>query len=271
MMRAMAVPNDAFACADDSATETFQLEGGVNFRDLGGHVTTDGRRVRRGVLFRSGAFDRLTERDVAALRAGGVVHVIDFRDPGEVVERPDARIPGAHTDVVPANPTGVSGGANLHQVIAQVEQGGDPAAFMDGLYRKLPFENPAYRHLFACIQKLEAGALVFHCMVGKDRTGVAAALVLLALGVPRAAVVEDYLKTGPALARFRELALAELAVEAEPSSLESLKVLMASKAEFIDAALDEIDTRFGDIWRFLEVEFGLTAERLAALRAKFLE
>ncbi len=245
------------------------LEGGINFRDLGGIFSADGRRVRARRLFRSGEMGRLTAADVARLREWDVRRVIDFRDPGEVLGRPNVALPGIRYEVMPANPE-AGGGADLRQLAESSIAGGDPVAFMRRLYARLPFENPAYRHLMASLRQQRAGALVFHCMAGKDRTGVASAIVLSALGVGREAILADYLRTGEMLAAFTAEELLSLEKEVPAVALPGMRVLLSVREEFLEAMFAAIEERFGSLEAYLEHEFGLNAEQREQLRENYL-
>jgi protein-tyrosine phosphatase len=245
------------------------LEGGVNFRDLGGLPAAGGRRVRPGLLFRSGSLAHLTPADRDRLAAARLTRVLDFRDADEAAREPGALWAGARYENIPANPVGRGVSATIDRFNSAFLAGLDPRKFMRDLYRELPLENRAYRRLMAVIQKTDA-ATVFHCAVGKDRTGVAAAAVLLALGADRATVIADYTRTEQTLAPHRERAQTALAGELDGLAMEHMRVLMAAREEFIAVALDSIESRGGaDAW--LAAEFGLDAPARAALQAKYLE
>lgn len=270
------MPDEVFQPAADrpvSSADTgacsLLLEGGINFRDLGGIVSADGRKVRERRLFRSGEMSRLTAGDVARLREWDVRRVIDFRDPGEVLGRPNVALPGIRYEVMPANPE-AGGGADLRRMAEAAVAGGDPHAFMRELYARLPFENPAYRHLLASLRRQEKGALVFHCMAGKDRTGVAGAIVLGALGVEREAIMEDYLRTGEMLAAFTAKELLALAKEVPETSLPGMRVLLSVKEEFLNAMFAAIEERFGTWGAYLSHEFGLEGKSLEQLQESYL-
>lgn len=180
------------------------LDGGINFRDLGGNGVVGGRRIKRGLLFRSGSLNCLTENDCTFLAGVPVRSVLDYRDADEVQDKPDILWRGADYHHVPANPLSSGVNANLEKLTSQTLAGFDAQAFMQELYRRLPFGNPAYKRLTQLLLTPDSGAIVQHCAVGKDCTGVGAALVLFALGADEATVVEDYLLTETTLATFRE-------------------------------------------------------------------
>jgi protein-tyrosine phosphatase len=245
------------------------FEGARNLRDLGGYPADDGRRVRWGVLYRSGALSGLAAAGWEALRARGVRAVCDLRT---VREREADPFPHAGEDGLAYRAGDCRASfAELGETIRSGFPTGEAArAGMIAGYRELPFEMaPAYRPLFACLKAGET-PLVFNCVAGKDRAGGAAALILTALGVPRETVVEDYLLTnqvydveatlrGPRegrLARYPEAVGAAIA--------------RADRA-YLEAALEAVDARCGGIEGFLESVLDVGAGDLRRIRDRLLE
>lgn len=248
------------------------LQGGINFRDLGGLAGLDGRKVRPGLLFRAGALDRLTAGDCAYLSQMTLGHIIDYRDPEEVSARPDVLWHGVQYDNVPANPLTDDVNANFSKLSDEMLAAFDAVDFMSRLYSQLPFGNQAFRHLTQVMLQPGTGALVQHCAVGKDRTGIGSALVLLALGADRQTVIEDYLLTETTLAPFRDEIMTQLAVQLNDSrGIDSLNYVMSAREDFIGTALNAIDQRYGSTNRWLEQEFGLTPEKRLQVQNKYLE
>ncbi|WJV62643.1 tyrosine-protein phosphatase [Pectobacteriaceae bacterium CE70] len=246
------------------------LKGGINFRDLGGNRTADGRYIRHGKLFRSGSLDLLSESDCTHLAGVPVAHVIDYRDPDEAALRPDILWSGATYHPAPANPI-------CHQVTANLESLGqetlaafDSRGFMLELYRHLPFDNPAYHHLVKLLQQPEEGALVQHCAVGKDRTGIGSALVLFALGADEQTVLEDYLLTETTLMPFRQQLLEELSQTMNEEALKQFSFVLSTQEEFLATALNAIRVRHGSIDSWLEQDYGLDQQAREVLQDKYL-
>lgn len=171
------------------------LQGGINFRDLGGQRAADGRTVRSGKLLRSGALNRLTADDLNHLATLPLSRVLDYRDPGEVQRTPDKLSPLTHYLNAPANPPLGDANAKVTELNAATLNALNGEQFMLQLYRQLPFNNPAYRQLAAWLTTPFEGALLQHCAVGKDRTGVGCALTLFAVGCDSETVMEEYLLT----------------------------------------------------------------------------
>lgn len=246
------------------------LDGGFNLRDMGGYATADGRSVRRGLLFRSGVMSMLTEADEAHLAGLGFATVCDLRRPGERRRDPTRWCEPAGVlywsrDYEEA--TGVLG-ALLGGEVADAAQ---MRTKMLDLYREMLVDHaPSYRFLF---ERLAGGhvPLLFNCSAGKDRTGVAAALILSVLGVPRDTIVEDYLLTN-SYADFSRLIGAgrggsDTFAAVDP---EVVRPLLAADADYLATAFDSLDRDHGGIDAYL-ASIGVDAPAKARLRELLLD
>lgn len=255
-----------------TAERVLPLQGGRNFRDLGGYVTADGRRVKWGRIYRSGSMAELTLTDYDYLSNLGIRVVCDLRTPGERHAEPNKWQEIAKVGYWTRDYETSFG--ELRKVMAS----GLPTAqqakeAMIAGYRELPFEQaPAYRELF---KRLAAGEipLAFNCSAGKDRAGTAAALILTALGVMRETVVEDYAlsdkvvdfrSTYAAKENGRRSLLAKL-----PPDI--VTAILASDPDYIRAALAAIEARHGSVERYLQDELDVSARDLDTLRKQLLE
>lgn len=242
------------------------LEGGRNFRDLGGYATRDGRRVRWGRLYRSGSMAALTEAAYARLAELGVRVICDLRTTSEREIQPVdwRRVPGLSYW---ARDYELSFG-DLRALLASELPAADQArAAMVTAYRELPFEQaPAYGELF---RRLAGGEtpLVFNCSAGKDRTGIAAALVLSALGVPEETIVEDYLLTNLAFDRTTSATYARMTHIAP----EVRDAILGVEQTYIRAAFAAIEEAHGSMEGYLEARLGVTEDALGRLQAQLLE
>ena len=171
------------------------LEGAVNFRDLGGYRTDEGRRTRWRVLFRADGLSELTEPDLAVLREIGIRTVVDLRS-GEEVEQSRFDVE-AHPVTFHHFP--------FIETLPDAEEFARTPGFLPAKYVQMLEEaapqivggaDRAGRTRTPC-------PAVFHCTAGKDRTGLLSALVLSLLGVPEETVVADYALSGAAMARLR--------------------------------------------------------------------
>lgn len=156
------------------------LQQGSNFRDVGGYATRDGRTVRWGKAFRSGAMPMLTEADYALVRQLAVDSVVDLRSLDEREVAPD----------MIDDRTGalfISNDYSMKPLMAKISEGDGENAYR-GIEKTLA---PQYRSLFRRLIADE-GAVVYHCSAGQDRTGIATALLYDTLGVDRETILKDY-------------------------------------------------------------------------------
>jgi len=170
------------------------LEGAVNFRDLGGYATTDGRRTKWRVLFRADGLSELTTADLAKVASLGIHTVVDLRSGYEVEQ--------SRFDV-DAHPVDFHHFPFIDQ-LPDVESWERAPGLLGAQYREML--DDAVPQITAALEVLAtASALpaVFHCTAGKDRTGLLSAIVLSLLGVPQDTVVADYALSGEAMERLR--------------------------------------------------------------------
>ncbi len=239
------------------------LEGGSNFRDLGGYRTEEGRTVRRNAVFRSAHLGGLTDTDRAALARLGVRTIVDLRGVSEAAETPHlvegvgCRIVGAHIE------------PRLNEKLrAAIDQGtATPFLAMQFLtdhYRDYPRRcAPGFRTLFATLGDGKHRPLVFHCTAGKDRTGFASALLLTLLGVPWETVLEDYLHTNVVwtghIGRYPEL------------DIDTRAAIIEARTPYLEAAFEVVRSDFGSPEQFAEKALGLDKAARERLRADLLE
>jgi protein-tyrosine phosphatase len=237
------------------------LQGVTNFRDLGGYPGHGGRPVRWRRLFRSDHLGGLTEADKTVLARLGLAKAIDFRGQSERAAV-QYQLPGVTQHSLAIEPTVVQ---RMQDLVA-AGHGLTPAraaALMTDLYRAL-VNDQAHRFAELFDHLLQADApVVFHCTAGKDRTGFAAALILLALGVPRDVVLQDYLLTNRV---FKQPAAAQGGLSAEV-----LAVLWQVQPGFLNAALHAVDTEHGGVERYLQLRLGLGPAALQALAERYLQ
>lgn len=254
------------------------LEGAVNFRELGGYPVADGRRVKYGLLYRGGNLDALqSPADRAVLESWHLAEILDLRSEGECSKHPDPQVVGARYQRVCA--MRMADGTEMDFSSSGIERlAAEKAAFEKAaghpvhdydwfsvLYRQMPFANPAYQELFSLLEQ-RRGPLLFHCTCGKDRTGIAAMLILLALGASRETAIADYLLTNTYRRAIIEASLAGKTPEERRLLLSVEGVDEAMGA----GAIDEILVRYPSYEAYFAAEFGLDANRLAALRDAYL-
>ncbi len=238
-------------------TRLLSVEGTYNLRDLGG-FRADGGRTRDGALFRSDALSRLGDRGREQLTELGVVRVIDLRDDLERGRLPDA-LP--ETSRLVAHPI-------FPDAAAHVTRRLDVFALTELIYLD---HGDTLAAAVAMLAEPGAGVTLFHCTAGKDRTGAVAALALLAVGVDREEVMDDYAESERYLrGEWYETQLELLRSYGLEITPEVEQLVGGTPVAAIDRALALVERRHGSIRDYL-VENGLPGDAIERLHAMLVE
>ncbi|MBB4662760.1 tyrosine-protein phosphatase [Conexibacter arvalis] len=252
-----------------------------NLRDAGGLETVDGGRVRTGLLYRSGQLDRLDDGALERFAALGVATVVDLRTTAERTAGPDrlpdgvgllvANVLGDHDHAVPAQlPRLIRSPADVERAVRD----GVVQRLFEQTYREfvtLPSAREAYALLFRSIADAgdDAGPLLYHCTAGKDRTGWASASLLMLLGVPDEAILDDFMLSDElALRAFRPLIDAFAAGGGDP---DALRPILGVQPGYLRAGVDHLRAVHGTIEGWFADGLGLGADVQARLRERLLE
>ncbi|UDF05662.1 tyrosine-protein phosphatase [Asticcacaulis sp. AND118] len=259
--------------AAEAPSRLIAIEGSNNFRDLGGYKTADGRELKWGVLYRSAAMHRITPKGFEQLRARGIKTNIDFRATQERRAAPavwpaDMKV-AVYTQDYDLDMTPFMAFFQKGNVTAE-----ETRHMMAGFYRQAPFSfADQYKRMLRLIIDGET-PMVYNCSAGKDRTGVATALILTLVGVPRATVTEDYLLSN----RYYTPDVPKAGEQEDPQTAafrrlppDVLQALMGVDASYLDAAFAAIETREGGWDRYVREDLGLTAGDVEALKARLLK
>jgi len=233
-----------------------QIEIAYNVRHIGGYQAARG--VTNHNIVRSAGLQRLTERGLGALADAGITTIVDLRS---TVERTEQGAPDSAR----------FGIRNVHNPIWEADA--SPAGLGDAfdgyapIYRAmLDSGASAYRRLFETIVESPEGVL-FHCAAGKDRTGVAAALLLELAGVADADIIDDYALSASLLApMFAEFAprMAERGIDAAKA-----RRLMASDPEDITDTLAHLRDRHGNAEGYMR-SIGMSPGAIEDLNARLV-
>jgi len=230
----------------------------LNVRDLGGLTTVDGRRVQRGALIRSDQLCRLDDGGRDALLAHGVRTVIDLRTPAEAEKDPDPLLHEHGVDhvLVPQqdgqlwqDPEWIARTRAERDAMALDRRGEHIAAMARAVANAAP------------------GGVLIHCLAGKDRTGIAVAILLSLAGVDDAQIAEDYALSEAALASERAAALA---AATGPEARERIERSYDSRAETMLATLAHLRARHGGAEAYL-ARAGLSAADMQRIRERLLD
>jgi protein-tyrosine phosphatase len=270
------------------AERVLPLENGSNFRDVGGYETAEGKHVRWGLIYRTGAMPKLTDRDYDYLESLGIRVLCDLRSSEERELSPtqwqqiSPRVRYVSTDY-PASDIF----QGLTAAISSPSTPSDAATVpRKNLYRDWPTSlAPQYKEIFSSLLAGEA-PLAFNCSAGQDRTGVATALVLTALGVPRETILEDYhlstIHRRPQFERsdvdYEKLAdtniVAQFYLESSKRGVDYSKPRplydAAGRARLLDT-FEEIERRWGSVDRYLSEVLDVDQKDIDRLRSLYLE
>ena len=276
--------------ADQPVTKEAQallVTGIENARQLGGYETADGRHVKRDVLLRTAKLSDAPSEELAALK--DIYHlgvVVDFRTLAEREGAPDPEIDGVDNIVLDVLDEGSRTGAGAAIAGIYENGGAEPAEVMlniirsgcvsERMYADMAFDPAAekgFRDFFRIL--LENGgqkAVLWHCSGGKDRTGAAAVLLLLALGVNKETALRDFELTNEFLREkiaYMESRAAELTDD--PEEIAWVKDLTGVNRKYMEKLLDTLEEKYGSQERYLTEGLGLDRTELEQLREMYLE
>jgi protein-tyrosine phosphatase len=247
------------------------LTGALNFRDLGGYQSVDGRKVRWQILYRSGTTHAMTNSDLAALEKLGIRYAYDLRSNTERRAFPSRLTEIAQITYRFLDHDRRSG--DIKRLLRSADAHSSHAHdVMVSVYRRLPYDlRDAFSTLF---RHLASGnvPLVFNCTAGKDRTGVATALVLTALGVPHEAILCDYLLTGQFFDRSCELILNETNKTLFTGVDRTIwEPIMSTHSDYLNAMFDELNESHGSVARYIAEDLGVDDATIEKLKFVLLE
>lgn len=271
-----------------TAERLLPLEGGSNFRDLGGYPGADGKHVRWGVLFRSAAMPKLTEADNRYLSSLNIKSVVDLRsvDERQLVPTDWRAKPGAHYIAIDYP------GEVLFSRL-QGYNGPEREQVTERLYDQFPaLLRDEYKAVFGALLAHRV-PMVIQGSAGQDRTGIAAALILSALGTPRPIIYQDYLRSIEDRKPSNEMTNVDLRQYIKTNSEARFLVEYRDFVEksrrmnrplqqnpplrdshgrpLLQDALEQIESDHGSIMNYLDRELGVHARDIAKLRALYLE
>ena len=271
-----------------SNLRVLNIEGVLNFRDIGGYLGADGRQVVWGKVFRSAQLDRLSEQGVCELAALGIKTVVDLRFTDETQKYPTIRSAVPNAEILSWHDEQEAGSADKSAAMKlawrESLDSKDPAKVREAMRINYPKKLYTHRAIYRkMLLRLSEGQtpLLFHCAAGKDRTGVGAALILSLLGVDEQQIIEDYLLTQKELEGRVEAWFAGGATTQENyqdfreklarQSSELLAPIFEADRVYIETLLEYVDTTYGSFARYAQEKLQLEDVFIERLRAQLLE
>ncbi|MEK9903520.1 MAG: tyrosine-protein phosphatase [Gammaproteobacteria bacterium] len=248
---------------NDYAERHYSFEGCFNFRDIGGYLNQSGRRVKKGLYFRAGRQDRMTNKDLAQLSDLNISTQIDLRKQEEVLDQGRGPLEdmGANYINIAVIPEG--GSDKLNKLV------GDTGISGKRYLGYLEFGPTSWLRLFGILADEENLPVLLHCTAGKDRTGVSTAFLLSVLGVSRDIIEADYLLTN--LDTERQADFIESTVGyPEGYNREKMISIAGVPKDAMKDFLDGVESKWGSVVEYLE-KIGITQEQMDQVRLNFLE
>ena len=266
------------------------VRGIVNARDLGGYKTADGRRVRAGRLIRSAHLAEATGSDLRYLAGLPVTTVIDFRKEEEKVGKVNKTVEGSQYICLPIDASGNAAASateeekkkftgrkkfDVKKIIVMAAFNDKAKAVARSMYPILLFSSECqsqFAEFFRLVLRAESGAVLYHCTQGKDRTGIASALLLAALGADRETIIADFDATNHVYgADVKKYSRRVRFWGGKEDEVGVVKAFLGANTETFIKALDEVDRRYGSLEGYLREIIGLTDRDIQVLRERYLE
>ena len=265
-------------------TRVLKFDAVANARDLGRYKTADGRVIKSGLLIRGASLATATDADLALLAALPVVKIFDFRTDFEKKGKENKPLPGADYIWLPLQPAEDEDtpeeitqhkSFDISKLIMIVAFNERAKAIAREMY-PLMVMRPACQRQFAAflreVVNTPEGAVFFHCTQGKDRTGLAAAYLLSALGVDRETIIADFDKTNQVYARaVRKFCRRVKFFGGKEEELATVKAFIGANTDNFIRALHIIDTEYGSMDAYLRNVLGLTDADFETLKGRYLQ
>jgi protein-tyrosine phosphatase len=230
--------------SDQEHVRLLPMEGGFNFRDMGGYRTISGKQVKWGKVFRSDELHNLTDNDLEYLNEIPLRTIVDFRSEQELKDAPDKKpasvINSYALTITPGNRSNINDPEGLKDVVTESGE-----RFMKGINYSFVTDSSIiarYRKFFAILQDENQTPLLFHCTAGKDRTGMGAALFLASLGVDEETIYKDYMLSNKYIEKKYKAIL---------DTLPSMKALLEVRPQYLQTGLEQIQKDHGSIENYL--------------------
>ena len=252
--------------------KTYELSHQKNIRDLGGMTTLDGRHIKYGKIYRGGALLKLNDEDIKALQSFHLTDIIDFRSSSEFSSLPDYQLEGVKMHNIPvlklttqeeASKRIKSADGNLLWFLEDQTSGFEHLRKIYNEFVSTKEGVNAFKKFFEIIAK-DGVISYFHCSQGKDRTGFAAYLFEIALGVSEEDAMEDYLLSNIAMEKRAEALLRS--VEYRPFYNEEYKKnlidVFSTKVEYMQSAIDAMNELYGGTMNFIKRGLEINTDEL---------
>jgi protein-tyrosine phosphatase len=249
-----------------TASRNSVIPGIQNFRDIGGYVAAKGKQMRWGMLYRSAQVESLSYSTFKELKNIGIKTVIDLRSAEEVVKTPHLEEEGFNVVHIPI------GTVNTDNVMQELRNG---QIKNDSIYRLMLRINremviycrTEYKEMFDVLEEKDNYPVLILCTTGMDRTAIASAMILSALGVNKETIMSDYLRSND----FFDIPRASgYGYQLPVGTQEAITTLFSAREGFLNAAKNQIMKSYGNVPTYLNKGLGLTEENIRELHSILL-
>ena len=262
-------------------SQRLEFEKLLNTRDLGGMSACDGRKIKPGMLYRSGHLSGASVKDIEKL-SGLISLSVDFRSARERSEKPEPAIAGVRYCELPIldeQRAGVTRDENsFEEVRTKMVRNAEIArTYMLRTYEGFINNNYSvsqYAKFIRLLLEERDKGVLWHCTAGKDRAGFATVIVQELLGVSREDITADYLMTNVYLvSETRELTemIRRMPGVDPDESAKAVDYLFGAKEEYLNAVYDTLENKYGNFDNYLSQALGITSEERAKIRNLYLE
>lgn len=249
------------------ATRNINIPGIQNFRDIGGYPSTkEILKTRWGMIYRSAKIDRINAYQLLELKNIGIRTIIDLRTPEELKDIPPLGQPFRVIHIPIAS-------GNIKPVVTAIREGDIKSDSIQVLLKQVNQElvtnyRQEVKQLFTLLCDSTNYPVVISCSTGKERTGAMIALLLAALDVDENSILNDYELSND---YFDVTKVSEYAYKLPPKSQEAITAIYSAKREYINAARELIESKYGSFKAYLQKEIGLSKQQLKDLQNILLE
>ncbi len=257
---------------DDLPERVLTVDGVINIRDMGGYHTADGRRMRTGLVYRAGALGNLTVTGLEQLQKMGIKLVCDLRSEEEEVAAPD-KLP-ADSSLEYIHLPLLAAENRRERLTALLFNRSKFASMMPDMYTRIIIDGNA--HLYGDILRRLANPhnlpTIIHCTAGKDRTGIAAMLILSLLGVPDDVIVADYSLSNLYYDQFLQFGQTAISsISWTGITAEDIQPLFVCDPATMQTAIDHVRRKYGSVANYLRSAAGVNDEMQRSIKMNLLE
>jgi protein-tyrosine phosphatase len=249
------------------AQKSMDIVNSPNFRSLSGIQNKEGKKIKEGIIYRSGNFSNLNDSDAAKVSAMNLTTIVDFRNDGEIQKDPDFVVEGQKIETKRAK----IGSINDKEMAGFMKVLMSPKfsetvldSLMIAASNGFTSSISDFKPFFDEVSKKET-VVLFHCSAGKDRTGLASALFLHILDVSEEEIMKDYLRSNEAISKTN---LSKYKAYGIPE--ERMATLMGVKPIYLETSWNNIIKKYGSIDAMLLSEFGIDIKIKNKIKKKYL-